>query len=217
MFQSVAARGSHPWAAYEPAVNMRSRLLATGSAVGGTVSYMGLGTPGWAKAREWARRYLPCEIAGTTAEFAAAAAVYLNTGSLAAAAVAATVAASIGYYAMAFVAAMRWSHQSQAHRRPVKRVAAATLLALRSVTVEFGPAEVLDGVVVRPLAFYLAPILCGNVVVGWILAKLVSDVAFYLCAIVSYERFTALLARRDTATSIGEEDGHEPTAAVSAA
>lgn len=162
-------------------------------------------------------RYLPCEIAGTTAEFGAAALAYFSTGSLAMAAVAATIGASVGYYAAAFVTALRWTYRDQAHRRGVERLAVAQLLALRSVAVEFGPAELIDSIFVRPLAFYVGPGLFGDVLAGWIFGKLVSDVAFYACAIFSYERFTALLARRPPEPSIAEEDGHEPTAAVSVA
>ncbi|PRC43454.1 hypothetical protein C6A85_000000105260, partial [Mycobacterium sp. ITM-2017-0098] len=145
------------------------------------------------KFSEWLWRYLPCEIAGTTAEFGAAAWVYVSTGSLAMAAVAATIGASVGYYAAAFVTALRWSFRDQAHRRGAERAAVAGILALRSVAVEFGPAELIDSIFVRPLAFYIGPTLFGDVLAGWIFGKLVSDVAFYACAIFSYEKFTALL------------------------
>lgn len=171
----------------------------------------------WSKFREWLWRYLPCEIAGTAAEFGAAALVYVNTGSLAMAAVAATIGASIGYYAAAFVSAMRWSYRDQAHRRGVERMAIAALLALRSVAVEFGPAELIDSIFVRPLAFYIGPTLFGDVLAGWIFGKLVSDVAFYACAIFSYEKFKALLARRQPEPPIAEEGGHEPSSAISVA
>ena len=57
--------------------------------------------------REWIRRYLPNEIASTTAEFASAGVVYSMTGSWAAAAVVATVFASIGYYTTAYVNAAK--------------------------------------------------------------------------------------------------------------
>ncbi len=50
------------------------------------------------KANEWLRRYLPLEIAGWIGELGAAALVYLWTGSLAAAAAAATIGSSVGYY-----------------------------------------------------------------------------------------------------------------------
>lgn len=178
---------------------------------------MGATTTQWSKFKVWMWRYLPCEIAGTAAEFGAAALVYVNTGSLAMAAVAATIGAWAGYYATAFVSALRWSYRDEAHRRGAERLVVATLLALRSVAIEFGPAELIDSIFVRSLAFYVGPTIFGDVLAGWIFGKLVSDVAFYACAIFSYERFGALLARRQPEPSIAEEDGHEPTAAVSVA
>ncbi|MCG7593068.1 hypothetical protein ACXYX3_20930 [Mycobacterium sp. C3-094] len=163
---------------------------------------------------EWIRRYLPCEIAGTAGEFGAAAAVYAATGSLAAAAVAATVGASGGYYAAAFLTALRWTYRDHSHRSRGARIVVSVLLALRSVAIEFGPAELIDSIAVRPLAFYLGPAVFGNVAAGWIFGKLVSDVAFYGCAVFSYERFTTLLAHR---RPIEKGSGHEPAPTVSAA
>ncbi|KRE28991.1 hypothetical protein ASG82_04530 [Mycobacterium sp. Soil538] len=164
--------------------------------------------------REWVRRYLPCEVAGTIGEFGAAALVYVATDSLGAAAVAASVGASGGYYAAAYLRALRWSHRDQAHRPPLARLVMANLLALRSVAIEFGPAEVIDSIAVRPLAFYLGPALFGNVAAGWVFGKLVSDVAFYTCAVLSYERFTSLLAQRVPDI---EEGDRESATTISAA
>lgn len=167
-----------------------------------------------AKLKEWTWRYLPCEIAGTAGEFGTAAAVYATTGSMALAAVAATVGASVGYYAVAFAAALRGGYRDLAHRRRVPRAVLANVLALRSVMVEFGPAELADSMVVRPLAFYLGPALLGNVAAGWIFGKVVSDVAFYACAIFSYERFSALVRHRPEQ---GKETARESAATVPAA
>ena len=142
---------------------------------------------------EWVRRYLPNEIAGTVVEMGGAAVAYLATDSLAVAAVAASVGASVGYYAAAYVSAFRLTYGAESGRPLAARVFFANLLALRSVLVEFGLAELLDSIFVRPLAFYFGPQLFGNVAVGWTFGKLVSDVAFYAVAIFSYERFKSLL------------------------
>jgi hypothetical protein len=166
------------------------------------------------KLREWIRRYLPCEIAGTVGELGGAAVAYLATGSLAAAAIAATVGASAGYYAAAYVTALRWSYRDQDQRRWPSRVLAANLLALRSVAVEFGPAEFIDSLAVRPVAFYMGPLIFDNTIVGWIFGKLVSDLAFYLFAILSYERFKGLLVR---AQARAEEVTDEPVPTSAAA
>ena len=70
---------------------------------------------------------------------------------------------------------------------------------------QFGPAELIDSIAIRPLAYYIGPLIFGNVVAGWIFGKLLSDIGFYVLAIFSYERFNGLLAGRRP--SIEEADG----------
>jgi hypothetical protein len=160
------------------------------------------------------RRYLPCEIAGTVGELGGAALAYLATGSLAAAAITATIGASAGYYAAAYVSAVRWSYRCLDDRRWPSRVLVSSLLALRSVAVEFGPAELIDSVAVRPVAYYVGPLIFDNTIAGWIFGKLVSDLAFYVLAIFSYERFKGLLVR---AQPTAEEVTGEPVSTSAAA
>lgn len=162
---------------------------------------------------EWVRRYLPCEIASTICELGGATIAYLATGSLAAAAVVATVGASAGYYAMAFLTAVRTTYRHHTHLPRGRRLLVANGLALRSIAVEFGPAEGIDSLAIRPLAFYAGPLMFDNMVAGWIFAKLAADAGFYVLAIVSYERFQRLLVvRRPT----GAEVDHERSASVTA-
>ncbi len=162
---------------------------------------------------EWARRYLPCEVAGTTCELGGAAIAYAITESVAAAAVIATIGASVGYYAAAYSAAVRTAYRADLRSSRRSRAFTANGLALRSVAIEFGPAEVIDSLIIRPLAFYFGPILFGGMVAGWIFAKLVADVGFYVLAVFSYERFNGLLVVR-TRT---EEVPRESAASVAAA
>ncbi|WP_284224898.1 hypothetical protein [Mycobacterium antarcticum] len=165
------------------------------------------------KLREWVRRYLPCEVAGTTCEMGGAAIAYGMTGSAAVAAIVATIGASIGYYAAAYVAAVRIAYRADPRPSRRSRAWTANIQALRSVTVEFGPAEVIDSLLIRPLAFYVGPLLFGGMVAGWIFAKLVADVGFYVLAVFSYERFKGLLV---VGTSI-EEVSRESAPSVAAA
>ena len=164
------------------------------------------------KLREWIRRYLPCEVAGTTCELGGAAIAYAITESAGAAAVVATIGASVGYYAAAYVAAVRTAYRAH-HGSSRSRALTANGLALRSVAIEFGPAEVVDSLMIRPLAFYFGPILFGGMLSGWIFAKLVADVGFYVLAIFSYERFKGLLVVRRRV----EEVPHGSAASVAAA
>jgi hypothetical protein len=136
------------------------------------------------------------------------------TGSLAAAAVTATVGSSVAYYLPAYISAVRWAASTAPQRPWPARVGLSHLLALRSLTIEFGPAELVDSLVVRPMLIYAAPMMLNNVVLGWIVGGLLADVTFYICAICSYERFKGMLAvRRPRATSV---EG-EPLASAAAA
>ncbi len=163
---------------------------------------------------EWVRRYLPCEIAGTVGELGGAAVAYLLTGSYAAAAITATIGASAGYYAAAYVSAVRWAYRDHHRHQWATRVVVSNLFAIRSIAIEFGPAELIDGIAIRPLAYYLGPIVFGNLVAGWIFGKLFSDIGFYVLAVFSYERFKPLLAARRP--TIEEADGEPVTAAAAA-
>lgn len=144
---------------------------------------------------EWVRRYLPNELAGWVGELGGAAATYYLTGSYAAAVVAGTIGASVGYYATAYVNGVRWSYRAQAGRGRPMRLLLANVLTMRSIAVEFGPAELIDSIVIRPIALYLGPFVLGDMAVGWVVGSIAADIAFYVMAIFSYERFTGLLAR----------------------
>jgi hypothetical protein len=61
------------------------------------------------------------------------------------------------------------------------------VLTARDLTVEFGPAEVFDSVLLRPLLMYAGPVVTGQFIAGTLLGKLLADVAFYAFAITGYE------------------------------
>lgn len=150
------------------------------------------------KTREWLIRYGPPEVVGTVVELGAAAWLYVATGSLAAAAVAGTVGAAVGYYGLAFAATARLAYRQHPAAGRSRRILAATALAARSVVAEFGPGECIDSFAVRPLLYLLAPLALDNAVLGWIVAKIVSDLVFYACVIGSYEFGGGLIVRRAT-------------------
>jgi hypothetical protein len=163
---------------------------------------------------EWTRRYLPCEIAGWAGELGGAATIYWLTGSYAAAVVAGTIGASVGYYATAYVNGVRWASRTLHDRVWPMRVLVANFRALRSIAIEFGPAEIIDSALIRPVALYAGPFLLGNVVVGWIVGSIVADVGFYVLAIFSYERFKGLVAVR---LPVSKEVAHGSATPVAAA
>lgn len=144
-------------------------------------------------ARYWIGRYLPSELAGTVGAIGGAWLTHRATGSLAAAAVVGTVAEGIGFYAVSVARMLAAELRSDAHHRdPATRGAARrrrptrvlrALLRTAALTVaEFGPAEALDTLLVRPGLLYLAPVLLGSPLLGWTVGKVAADVVFYAVA-----------------------------------
>lgn len=149
------------------------------------------------KLAEWVSRYLPCEIGGWVGELGGAAVTSWLTGSFAAAVIAGTIGASVGYYGTAYAYSMRWACRVHCGKPWRRRVVVANLVSLRGITVEFGPAEAIDSAIIRPITLYGGPVVLGNVMVGWIVGSVVADIAFYIIAIFSYERFSGSLAGRN--------------------
>lgn len=134
----------------------------------------------------WLRRYLPPEISSNALALLCAGAAYAAGGGALATVVAGTWGGSVGYYGLLL---SRELSGSRGERSPLQVV-----LALVG---EFGPAEALDCMLLRPALMYAATALAPNLAWGFALGKLAADLAFYLPAIVSYELL--LRARRRTA------------------
>jgi hypothetical protein len=60
-------------------------------------------------------------------------------------------------------------------------------ITLRNLILEFGVAEALDTLLVRPALMYLATEAIGDLRIGVIVGKLASDVVFYIPAIAAFE------------------------------
>jgi ornithine decarboxylase len=133
------------------------------------------------RVREWIGRYLVAELAGlTTALLAAIAVTSWDPDRLAIAAYASALGEGVGFYAgFLIVRYLREEVDGPPRRRIAVIVAAAV--------VEFGPAEIVDTVLIRPAAMFLASLATGNVIVGVLIGKVAADIVFYGLAITSYE------------------------------
>ncbi|MFI7603274.1 hypothetical protein [Actinoplanes sp. NPDC049681] len=117
------------------------------------------------------RRFLPPELAGTAAALLAVTAVQRMTESAYPGAWAGSVAEGVGYYGVILWRDTRASRGAGRLR--------AMVAAVPGTLVEFGPAEVLDTLVVRPALLYAGPLLIGHLALGVLAGKLGADLAFY--------------------------------------
>jgi hypothetical protein len=139
-----------------------------------------------ASVADWVRRYGPAECAGITCALVGSLTLRRLTGSNIAAAYGGAWGESIGYasviIARDWLAARRAAHA--AGRLAGARDAGGVATGLLT---EFGPAAILDTLVVRPFAMAMGMRMIGPRS-GLIAGKLAADVFFYVPVIYMYER-----------------------------
>lgn len=139
-----------------------------------------------AKVFEWVSRYGLAECAGITCALLGSFAVRHVTGSAVAAAYGGAWGETIGYSSVIITRDfLSQARVARADRRAfgVHDVGGV----VTGLVAEFGPAGVLDTMVVRPLAMGIGARLLGPQL-GLVAGKLAADVLFYLPVIFMYER-----------------------------
>jgi FHA domain len=138
-----------------------------------------------ARVAGWLRRYGPSEVLGTVAAVGAAGAVRQLTGSTVAGAYAGAIAEALTFYGIMFLGeTIRDAHQAGRHGRPYG--VADLLPVFRNLVMEFGVAEAIDALVLRPLLMGLGMRYLGTGL-GALLGKLAADAAFYGPVLAIYE------------------------------
>ena len=145
------------------------------------------------KLGQWVARYGPPEVVGTVAAVAGSLIIYQLNGHEIAAAYGGAMGENVGFYGMLLLRELLRGHR--AARAAGKRYRRADFArSAAAILFEFGPAELLDSFIVRPLLMGVASHHFGQVK-GVVLGKLASDVTFYLPVIISYE-LRELIERR---------------------
>lgn len=138
------------------------------------------------KLSSWVKRYLPSEIVGTATalSFATVANQYSTNGVVIA--YVGTIGESIGFYSTVFIQqVLEIIRIRKLQNRTVKYQ--DFFKVLTSIIIEFGPAGLIDSLLIRPFLLFIFPILLNNFTLGILLGKIVGDVCFYGLAIMSYE------------------------------
>lgn len=138
------------------------------------------------KVKEWLWRYGPAEIVSLPATLLPAQMALHRSGSAVAAALAGTWGGNIGYFGTILIRDVwhtRAQFQSEGRRYGIR----SFVKNLRALLLEFGVAEVVDTLLVRPALMYYLPLLLGNFSWGIIASKFAADLSFYVPAIFFYE------------------------------
>ena len=139
------------------------------------------------KTLEWLKRYLPAEIAGTvSALLIAFLAKFAGYNSILIA-FAGSIGEAIGFYSVVFIKEVK-STKKELHANQNRRLTFHDYVKiLTNILLEFGPAGLIDDLIVRPFFMYWFPILLRNFTLGIITGKIAGDICFYFFVIISYE------------------------------
>jgi len=138
------------------------------------------------KVVEWIKRYGPSEIIGTVTAIGGAAIAFFLTSNSVVTAYAGTICENIGFYITFIIIDV--SKSIAHHKNTALKYGARTFLKdIRNLILEFGPAEFLDTLIIRPALMFIFPIIIGNLAIGIFIGKITADIAFYLPTVIAYE------------------------------
>ena len=138
------------------------------------------------KIKEWLKRYLPSEIVGTITAVSAASIAHLFFENLIFVAYIAALAEAIGFYSTVLIQHIIIATKKN---RAVNKLFSFFDFAkiVGTILLEFGPAGIIDGWVLRPFFMYIFPLLLKNFTLGILVGKIVGDITFYFLVILGYE------------------------------
>lgn len=135
---------------------------------------------------EWIRRYFPAEILSTITAICVALSTNYFSNNLILIAIFSSWSETIVFYA--FIISRDIFSSKRQHTAQNKKY---TLFSfgknIRNIVIEFGIAEALDTLFVRPFFMYFFARLSGLLVLGIVMGKLTSDIIFYIPTIIAYE------------------------------
>ena len=138
------------------------------------------------KIKEWLKRYLPAEIAGTVTAVIAATVCHAYSNNHLFIAYIATIGEAVGFYLTVFI---QYSWIAAKKRKFKNELFGWHDLykTTQTILLEFGPATLLDDLLLRPFFMYLFSTQLKSFTLGILVGKIVGDIAFYMLVILSYE------------------------------
>ncbi|MBI5066432.1 hypothetical protein HZA97_09445 [Candidatus Woesearchaeota archaeon] len=137
------------------------------------------------KIKEWLTRYGLAEIIGTIFAYAGFFLVQILTNNIIVSAYAGAIGENIGFYGTILIREVINDLKITGMKRKKYGLIESLKTATKLCT-EFGPAEILDSLVIRPASMGFGANLLGRKI-GVMVGKLIADIIFYIPTIVSYE------------------------------
>ena len=129
---------------------------------------------------------MPAEIVGTATALAAASITRVFYDNLIFIAYAGALGEAIGFYSTVFIQNILVVGKKRKTENKTLSITDFRRI-ITDMVLEFGPAGIIDGLLLRPFFMYLFPVLLKNFTLGILLGKIAGDLTFYFLVILSYE------------------------------
>jgi len=139
------------------------------------------------KFREWFKRYFIAECLGTILSLCFAYIAYSQSHSYLIAAGAGFIGEGIGFYGYFIVSELLFNRRKYRNLPSLKRLSKVISRSGTDLVIEFGPAEVIDNILIRPFLMFYVPQHIEPYALGFIVGKFAADIIFYIFAICGYE------------------------------
>jgi len=138
------------------------------------------------RAKKWLKRFLPAEFVGTITAIAASYFAHHITNNLIVAAYTGSIAETLGFYTTIIIQDVRIEQRKLKFAN--KSFSFKTFMyILRNILFDFGFAEIIDSLFIRPFCMYIFPVWINNYPIGILAGKIASDICFYVPVILAYE------------------------------
>ena len=138
------------------------------------------------KIKEWLKRYLPAEIIGTITAVGGASITHLFSENLILVAYMGSLSEAIGFYSTILTQHILRVNEKNRDENKLFSFYDFTKI-ITNIILEFGPAGIIDGLLLRPFFMYIFPTVLKNFTLGIFIGKIAGDITFYLFVILSYE------------------------------
>lgn len=139
------------------------------------------------KIKGWILRYVFAESFGTVIALVFAGVSFSQSHSYIVAATAGLLGEGIGFYGFFGISELVKNGKAYRDLPWYRRIVKATITSSTNMLLEFAPAELFDSFLLRPILFYTLPQHIKPYALGFITAKLLSDLVFYTMAIAAYD------------------------------
>lgn len=138
------------------------------------------------KIKSWLQRYAPAEIIGTASAVIGPIIISTITTQSLIIALVGTWGENFGFYGTMIFKEVGQTRKNYAKQGQIYHYK-TFLKDLRNIFIEFGLAESLDSLLIRPATMYASLLIFDNVALGILVGKIAADFIFYIPTILSFE------------------------------